>query len=68
MALFGDEGKQDRPGNGLAGHNISKPRSHHKSESYFLVTAQTRQALYKSHAVMHTHTELYIIYIQYKPK
>lgn len=63
MTLFGDEGKQDRPGNGLVGHNILKPRSHHKSESYFLVTAQTRQVFYKSHTVMHTHTELYVRYL-----
>lgn len=63
IALFRDERKQDRPSNGLVGHDIFKPRSHHKSESYFLVTAQTRQALHKSHTIMNTHTELYIRYM-----
>lgn len=53
----------ERPGNGLVGPSISKPRSHYKSENYFVVTAQTRQASYKSHTLTHTHTELYIRYM-----
>ena len=65
LGMKGSELQQvtERSRNGLAGPDTSNPRSHHKSENDFLMTAQARQAVYKSHTVTHTGTELYIRYI-----
>lgn len=65
LGMKGNEQGQvtESSGNGLVGPSRSNPRSHHKSENDFPVTAQARQAVYKSHTVMHTGTELYISYI-----
>jgi len=51
----------ERSGNGLVGPDTSDPRSHHKSENDSPVTA--RQAVYKSHTLTCSCTELYIRYI-----
>lgn len=70
MVLFGDEMKgseqgqvTERSGNGLVGLNTPNLRSHHKTENDFLMTAQARQAVYKSGTGTRTSTELYIRYI-----
>lgn len=59
--------KTERPGNGLVIHSRSKPRSHHKSESYFLVTAQT-SFIKITYSNAHSHRAICKIYIQYTPK